>query len=65
MIPLYGIMEKGKAYQRHIRSEGFELFFKPDSKAQHRERKRLWTELFTSTGYIRCILYHNTSEAEQ
>ena len=65
VIPLYGIMEKSKTYQRHIRSEGFELFFKPDSTAQHRERKRLWAKLFTSTGYIRRILYHNATEAEQ
>lgn len=56
VIPLYGVMEKSKTYQRHIRSEGLELFFKPDSTAQHRERKRLWAKMFTSTGYIRRML---------
>ncbi|KAI0706342.1 cytochrome P450 [Earliella scabrosa] len=50
ILPLYSQMEKSDTYRRYMRSSGFELFFKPPSSAQHRERKRLWAGLFTADG---------------
>ncbi|RDX42351.1 cytochrome P450 [Lentinus brumalis] len=49
-IPLYVGMEKSETYRRHMRSPGFELFFKPAVTGQHRERKRIWAGLFTANG---------------
>lgn len=45
-------MTKSDTYQRHTRTPGYELFFKPDSETQHRQRRRAWAGLFTATGYI-------------
>ena len=56
ILPLYSQMEKSDTYRRYMRSSGFELFFKPPSSAQHRERKRLWAGLFTADGYITRII---------
>ena len=52
LIPLYSSMAKSDTYQRHTRTPGYELFFKPDSETQHRQRRRAWAGLFTTTGYI-------------
>ena len=56
LIPLYSTMEKSETYRRHIRTPGYELFFKPPSTAAHRERKRAWGALFTVKGYILRLL---------
>lgn len=57
-IPLYAIMEKSETYRRHMRSPGFELFFKPEVPALHRERRRVWAGLFTANGYLYHIIHH-------
>lgn len=56
-------MEKSDTYRRHMRSRGFELFFKPPSSTQHRERRRLWAGLFTANGYICHIIYCARADA--
>ncbi|KAI0763298.1 cytochrome P450, partial [Trametes elegans] len=49
-VSIYQTMEKSEAYRRPARIKVVTLFFKNETENQHRERKRIWSALFTPSG---------------
>ncbi|KAI0741404.1 cytochrome P450 [Daedaleopsis nitida] len=52
---LYLTMEKGEAYRYPAHDDVVAIFFKLDSKEQHRERKKIWGGMFTPNGLNQLI----------
>ncbi len=47
---MYQYMEKSDAYRRHELIKVVMLFFKYETEIVHRDRKHIWSALFTTTG---------------
>ncbi|KAI0648784.1 cytochrome P450 [Trametes meyenii] len=49
-VSIYQNMEKSEAYRRPARIKVTTLFFKNETEKHHRDRKRIWSAMFTPVG---------------